>query len=112
MAGNTEPPVPEPTSTGTAQPDTTAAPHTALPLTEPVAGHAAPYTEAGVPTLQGVQEKIEARYGTALGATELAEDTPEARDAAKRYEERQKAAVEKLEEIRASMRQPQGSEET
>lgn len=64
------------------------------------------YTEDGVPTLEGVREKIEARYGTALGATELAEETPEGRAAAERYEAVQKAAAEKLEEIRASMRKP------
>ena len=34
------------------------------------------YTDAGVPTLDGVRDKIETRYGTALGATELAEETP------------------------------------
>ena len=65
------------------------------------------YTDAGVPTLDGVREKIETRYGTALGATELAEETPEARTAAERYEAQQKAAAEKLEEIRASMRKPE-----
>lgn len=62
------------------------------------------YTESGVPTLEGVREKIETRYATALGATELAEDTPEGRSAAERYEARQKAAADKLEEIRESMR--------
>lgn len=61
------------------------------------------YTTAGVPTLDGVREKIETRYGTALGATELAEETPEARSAAEQFDKRQKAAAEKLDEIRASM---------
>ena len=65
------------------------------------------YTDAGVPTLDGVREKIETRYGNALGATELAEETPEARTAAERYEAQQKAAAEKLEEIRASKRKPE-----
>ena len=74
------------------------------PVTVPDTG----YTEAGVPTLEGVQEKIEARYGTALGATELAENTPEVRTAADKYEARQKAAAEKLEQIRASMHDEQG----
>lgn len=72
----------------------------------PVSG-AAPdtgYTAAGVPTLDGVREKIETRFGTALGATELAEDTPEGRTAAQQFDARQKAAEDKLEEIRASMR--------
>ena len=63
------------------------------------------YTTAGVPTLDGVREKIETRYGTALGATELAEETPEARSAAEQFDKRQKAAAEKLDEIRASMRE-------
>ena len=65
------------------------------------------YTDAGVPTLEGVREKIETRYGTALGATELAEETPEVHAAADQYEARNKAAAEKLEEIRASMRKPE-----
>lgn len=65
------------------------------------------YTDAGVPTLDGVREKIETRYGTALGATELAEETPEVRTAADQYEARHKAAAEKLEEIRISMRKPE-----
>lgn len=62
------------------------------------------YTEAGVPTLEGLRDKIEARYGTALGATELAGETPEARDAAERFEARRKAAEDKLAQIRAEMR--------
>lgn len=61
------------------------------------------YTPGGVPTLDGVREKIETRYGTALGATELAEDTPEARTAAQQFEARQHAAADKLEQIRESM---------
>jgi len=64
------------------------------------------YTDAGVPTLDGVRDKIETRYGTALGATELSEETPEVRTAAEQYEAQHKAAVEKLDEIRASMRKP------
>jgi len=64
------------------------------------------YTVAGVPTFEGVREKIETRYGTALGATELAEDTPEGRTAAQQFDARQKAAEEKLAEIRDSMRRP------
>jgi hypothetical protein len=69
-----------------------------------VAGQPDPgYTPAGVPTLEGVREKIETRYGTALGATELAQETPEGRAVAERYDAVQKAAARKLEEIRASM---------
>jgi phage shock protein A len=65
------------------------------------------YTANGVPTLEGVREKIETRYGTALGSTELAEDTTAGRAVTERYEDRQKAAADKLEEIRASMREPE-----
>ncbi len=64
------------------------------------------YTPDGVPTLEGVREKIETRYGTALGATELAQETPEGRAMTERYDAIQRAAAEKLEEIRASMEKP------
>ena len=64
------------------------------------------YTDSGVPTLEGVRDKIEARYGSALGATELAEETPEVRTAQERFAQRERAAADKLEQIRASMREP------
>jgi phage shock protein A len=63
------------------------------------------YSDAGVPSFESVQEKIETRYGTALGSAELAADTPEGRTVDEQYEARQKAAAERLAEIRASMRQ-------
>lgn len=63
------------------------------------------YTDSGVPTLEGVRDTIETRYGTALGATELAEETPEVRTAKEQFEQREKAAAEKLEQIRAAMRE-------
>ena len=110
-------------ATGTPQTDTSPAgtPQTGTPKTGiPAAGSTASplppvlapnldtgYTDAGVPTLEGVREKIETRYGTALGATELAEETPEGRTAAEQYEAQHKAAAEKLKEIRDSMRQPE-----
>lgn len=34
------------------------------------------YDSAGVPTFESVREKIETRYGTALGATELDAEKP------------------------------------
>jgi len=88
-------------------------PEPAPPVTSPVPPATSPvvpnldtgYTAGGVPTLEGVREKIETRYGTALGATELAEETPEGRTATEQYEAQRKAAAEKLEEIRASMRE-------
>lgn len=87
-------------STPAAAPPSTALPP--VPMPAPETG----YTPAGVPTFEGVREKIETRYGTALGATELAEETPEGRTAAQQFEARQKAAEDKLEEIRASMHKP------
>lgn len=65
------------------------------------------YTPGGVPTFESVREKIETRYGTAIGATELAAETPEGRSAEEQYEERQRAAAERLEQIRESMRHDQ-----
>ena len=62
------------------------------------------YTPGGVPTFESVREKIETRYGTAIGATELAAETPEGRSVEEQYEERQRAAAERLEQIRESMR--------
>jgi phage shock protein A len=90
-------------TTTPAEPTHPAAPvHPVAPVTVPDTG----YTDAGVPTLEGVREKIETRYTTALGATELAEETPEVRTAAEQYEAHQKAAAEKLDEIRKSMHKP------
>ena len=80
----------------------TAGPHVPAPPV-PVPPPDTGYTAGGVPTLDGVREKIETRYGTALGATELAAETPEVRDAAERYDATHKAAAEKLAEIRAAM---------
>ena len=61
------------------------------------------YTAGGVPTFESVREKIETRYGTAIGASELAADTPEGRTVEEQYDARQRAAAERLAEIRKSM---------
>lgn len=76
---------------------------TAAPV-EPAAPAATGYTPGGVPTFESVREKIETRYGTAIGAAELASETPEGRSVDEQYEARQKAAAERLEQIRRSMR--------
>jgi len=71
--------------------------------TEP-AGAAAPagdYVD-GVPTFDFVRDRIEGRYATALGTTELAEESATGRSVAQQ-EDRDKAARERLEEIRRSM---------
>ncbi|WP_243841576.1 hypothetical protein [Mycobacterium sp. DL592] len=88
-----------------------AEPATAPPPSPPAAPAPAPavdtgYTADGVPTFDSVREKIETRYGTALGSAELDAETPEGRSIEEQYEARQRAAHDKLEEIRASMRKP------
>ncbi|BBX02207.1 hypothetical protein MMOR_31430 [Mycolicibacterium moriokaense] len=73
------------------------------PPTEPVDTG---YTPSGVPTFESVREKIETRYGTAIGAAELDAETPEGRTIEEQYEARQRAAAERLAQIRESMRNP------
>jgi phage shock protein A len=62
------------------------------------------YDSSGVPTFDSVREKIETRYGTSLGATELDAESPEGRKIEDEYEKRQRAAAERLAQIRESMR--------
>ena len=75
---------------------------------EPELPDAAPpdpgYDNAGVPTFESVREKIESRYATALGANELDAETPQGKAVEEQYEERQRAAAERLAQIRESMR--------
>ena len=84
--------------------DPTAEPAAAPPPAEPVDTG---YTPTGVPTFDSVREKIETRYGTAIGAAELDADTPEGRTIEEQYEARQRAAAERLAQIRESMRKPE-----
>jgi phage shock protein A len=61
------------------------------------------YDDSGVPTFESVREKIETRYQTSIGAAELDAESPEGRDVEEQYEERQRAAAERLAQIRKSM---------
>lgn len=61
------------------------------------------YTAGGVPTFDYARERIETRYGTAIGAAELASETPEGRTVSEQYDARQKAAADRLAQIRESM---------
>lgn len=81
------------------QPDTASSTASAAPVEPAESG----YTPSGVPTFDSVREKIETRYGTAIGASELAAETPEGRSVEEQYEARQHAAAERLAEIRESM---------
>jgi phage shock protein A len=61
------------------------------------------YDEAGVPTFEHVRDKIEGRYATALGGTELAEESEAGRSIAQQQADREAAARERLEQIRRSV---------
>jgi len=62
------------------------------------------YDEAGVPTFEHVRDKIEGRYATALGSTELAEESETGRSIAQQQADHDAAARERLEQIRRSVR--------
>jgi phage shock protein A len=61
------------------------------------------YDEAGVPTFEHVRDKIEGRYATAQGGTELAEESEAGRSIAEQEADREAAARERLEQIRRSI---------
>jgi phage shock protein A len=107
-------PTPEPTSDPPAEPtaespaEPTADPSAQPTTTQPVEPVDTGYTASGVPTFESVREKIETRYGTAIGATELDADTPEGRTVEEQYDARQRAAAERLAQIRDAMDKPEG----
>lgn len=61
------------------------------------------YTDDGVPTFDHVRERIEGRATTAIGAEELAADTPEGRRLTEQEADREQAGRDRLDEIRRSM---------
>jgi hypothetical protein len=85
-------------------PGTPAPPPATPPPAEPVDSG---YTPSGVPTFESVREKIETRYGTAIGAAELDAESPEGRTIEEQYDARQRAAADRLAEIRKSMHNEQ-----
>ena len=85
-------------------PGTPAPPPATPPPAEPVDSG---YTPSGVPTFESVREKIETRYGTAIGAAELDAESPEGRTIEEQYDARQRAAADRLAEIRKSMHKEQ-----
>jgi hypothetical protein len=66
-------------------------------------GLGAPDYVDGVPTFDFVRDRIEGRYATALGSTELAEESTAGRSLAQQQEDRDTAARERLEQIRKSL---------
>jgi phage shock protein A len=65
--------------------------------------HESGYDDSGVPTFESVREKIETRYGTAIGSAELDAESREGRAVEEQYEARRRAAAERLAQIRESM---------
>jgi len=61
------------------------------------------YDDAGVPTFEHVRDKIEGRYATALGSTELTEESEAGRSIAQQEADHEAAARERLEQIRRSV---------
>ena len=110
----TPPPVPDESSPVPAPAPAASAPETATEATaQPEADVFAPvpgldYTDAGVPTLDYLRDRIEGRHATALGGTELAEESAEGRARQKTVEDREKAAAAALARIRASIRPSDG----
>jgi hypothetical protein len=100
-------PVPEPTELEPVEPEATPEP-TAPPAALPAEPVDTGYTPSGVPTFESVREKIETRYGTSIGAAELDAESPEGRTVAEQYDARQRAAAERLAQIRESMHQDEG----
>ena len=66
------------------------------------------YDDSGVPTFESVREKIETRYGAAIGSAELDAESPEGRAVEDQYQARQRAAAERLAQIRESMHSDDG----
>jgi hypothetical protein len=97
MTGSsTPPPDPEPIDAEIVPP---AAPQPAPPQLPPP-----DYDERGVPSLDYVRDKIEGRFATSLGSTELAEGSPQARSLEEQQAAREEAGKAKLEEIRRKLR--------
>src|SRR6266550_7641864 len=96
-------PTPEPEPAEPASETTPSATPTATPSAAPAEPVDTGYTPSGVPTFDSVREKIETRYGTAIGAAELDAESPEGRTVEEQYDARQRAAAERLAEIRKSM---------
>jgi phage shock protein A len=63
------------------------------------------YDEAGVPSFDYVRDRIENRVATSIGSQELADATAEGKAVEDQFEARKKAGMDKLAEIRRSMRE-------
>lgn len=66
------------------------------------------FDASGVPTFESVREKVETRYRASTGAAELDAESQAGRTVEEQYRERQRAAADRLAEIRKSMRNHPG----
>ncbi|ORA20642.1 hypothetical protein [Mycobacterium arosiense] len=78
------------------------------PTTSGDGGPGPKYDDSGVPTFESVRDRIEARYATAQGAAELDAESPEGRTVTEQYEERRRAAAERLAQIRDGVKPEKG----
>ncbi|MFC4945597.1 hypothetical protein [Pseudonocardia sp. GCM10023141] len=90
--------VPDPTPEPTALPV-----HQSPPQFSPPPAFTPDYSDAGVPSFDYVRDKIEGRFATSIGSTELAGETEQGRKIEEQEAERAKKAADKLAEIRKSM---------
>ncbi|OBK39144.1 hypothetical protein A5659_13245 [Mycobacterium sp. 1165196.3] len=74
------------------------------PTTSGAARSGPEYDDSGVPTFESVRDQIEARYATAQGAAELDAESAEGRSVSEQYDERRRAAAERLAQIRDAMK--------
>ncbi|MET8651267.1 PspA/IM30 family protein [Nocardia aurea] len=75
-------------------------PPTGIPGSPTIGG----YSPSGVPSFDSVRDKVEQRFGTAQGMGELDRQTPAGRSAEEQFEAREKAARDRLDQIRKSVR--------
>jgi phage shock protein A len=72
-------------------------------------GYDSGYDEDGRPSFDYVRDRIEGRVATSVGATELADETPQAKSLQEQLDEHEKAAKEKLDKIRESLHRDGGN---
>ncbi|WP_330231836.1 hypothetical protein OHA40_04685 [Nocardia sp. NBC_00508] len=94
------PPVQAPEVSGQVE-DISAVPVPPSGIFTPAAGGG--YSDSGVPTFESVRDRVEQRFGTAQGMSELDRQTPAGRRADEQWEAREKAARERLDRIRKSL---------
>jgi len=69
----------------------------------PPVSEASGYSAPGVPTFDSVRDKVDRRFGTAQGMTELDRQTPAGRSVDEQFTAREEAARERLDRIRRSL---------